>query len=156
MAEYRDQFMQDADNEEARAAFERAGRHPAEYPLFAAIYHVLSMAPSSQRYERDEVASEAFDALDHLLTDGHWHDWKETGETRLEWNGEELEVYEDNGGDWQFRQSYAVEGPGDIYGAGSDPGLPRHSIGDRAPGDHPPGHRASGDRAPGAGPGPQG
>lgn len=123
----------DADNEEAQAVFDRAGRHPAEYPLFAVIYHVLKMAPSSKHFEADEVASEAFDALDHLLTDGHWHDWKETGETRLEWNGRELEVYEDNGGDWQFRRSYEVEGPGDMYG-GPDPGLPGHGVGDRPPG----------------------
>lgn len=132
-----EQFLADADNDEARAAFDRAGRHPAEYSLFAAIYHVLKMAPSSQRYEPDEVASEAFDALDHLLTDGHWHDWKETGETRLEWNGHELEVYEDNGGDWQFRRSYVVQGPGDIYGDGPDPGLPGTEFGDRAPGSEP-------------------
>lgn len=98
-----------------RLMFDRLGRADREYPLFRAVYDVLVAAPSSRHYDEEEIASEALDALDYLVTDGKWRDISDDGRVELRWNGKELSVYETAGDGFEFRRGYPVQGPGDIY-----------------------------------------
>lgn len=98
--------------------FDRLGRAEREYPLFRAVYEALVAAPSSRHYDEEEIASEALDALDYLVTDGRWRDRSDDGRIELRWDGRRLSVYETAPNGFEFSRSYPVQGPGDIYERG--------------------------------------
>lgn len=110
--------MRDAPKD-PRLIFDRLGRVEQEFPLFRAVYDVLTAAPSSRRYDEEEIISEAVDALDYLIADGRWQDRSDDGRTELRWDGRTLSVYEDDGGRWRFRNRYEVAGAGDVDGRAS-------------------------------------
>nr|PZN42780.1 MAG: hypothetical protein DIU70_04665 [Bacillota bacterium] len=98
---------------DVRQLFHRLHRDPSQFPLFARIWEVLQMAPSSRHASEEELVSLAADALDYLLTDGQWATASTTGRTELRLAGDGLEVYEEAPEGFQYRRRFPVALPRD-------------------------------------------
>lgn len=83
-------------------------RDPEDYPLFDQIWQVLTFAPSCRHADEEELVSLAADAFDYLQATGEWHTTTPTGTTKLRYDGRQLEVEEDDGRDYYYRNTFII------------------------------------------------
>lgn len=93
---------------DVRSLFDSLHRDPESYPLFARIWDVVTLAPSSRHMGEEELVSLSADALDYLQANGRWYNASTTGRTDLHWDGRSLRVQEDDDRGWTFEKSYEI------------------------------------------------
>lgn len=93
---------------ELRRLYDGLERNPADYPLFARIWEVLTLAPSSKHANEEEMVSLACDALDYLQTNGEWSTASTTGRTTFTWDGQTLEVHEDDDRSFEYQHEFEI------------------------------------------------
>jgi len=93
---------------DVRHLYDQLHREPTDYPLFERIWEVLTLAPSSRHLHEEEMVSLACDAFDYLQASGYWSTASPDGRTELHWNGQALDVKEEDGHEFHYHRTFPV------------------------------------------------
>jgi hypothetical protein len=93
---------------DVRSLYDRLHREPQDFPLFDRIWQVLTFSPACREANEEELTHLSIDAFDYLQASGAWQMASLKGSTQLEWNGERLDVREDDGKEFRYQHTFSV------------------------------------------------